>query len=205
MADFTAKDVQRLRRETGVGMMDAKAALQETGGDFEKAKAYLREKGLADAKKRAGRDANEGTIGLYVHRQFGRPVMGVLVELSSETDFVAKSPEFQEVADDVAMHVAAAYPLWVTKEDVPAQALDQERELIAKQAANEGKPDNIIPKIVEGKVASFYQDKVLYEQRFVNADKFDGTVGELVDGLAAKMGENIRVRRFSRIAVGQQD
>ncbi len=205
MSDFTAQDVQRLRKDTNVGMMDAKKALSEADGDYEKAKDYLREKGLADAKKRADRDANQGTIGTYVHRQLERPVMGVLVELSSETDFVAKSPEFQEVADDVAMHVGASAPRWVTKEAVPAEAVDKERDLITRQAANEGKPDNIIPRIVEGKMTSFYQDNVLYEQKFVNVDKFEGTVGELVARLAAKMGENIGVKRFARIAVGEQE
>jgi len=205
MSGFTAQDVQKLRKDTNVGMMDAKNALAESGGDYEKAKDHLREKGLADAKKRAGRDANQGTIGMYVHHQFDRPVMGVLVELSSETDFVAKSPEFQEIADDVAMHIAAMAPRWVTKEVVPDDALDKERDLIARQAANEGKPEIIIPKIVEGKVNSFYQDYVLYEQRFVNGEKFDGTVGELVARLAAKMGENIGIRRFARIAVGEQE
>ncbi len=205
MSDFTAQDVQKLRKDTNVGMMDAKKALAEMGGDYEKAKDYLREKGLADAKKRADRDANQGTIGMYVHHQFERPVMGVIVELSSETDFVAKSPEFQEVADDVAMHIAAAAPRWVSKEAVPADALDKERDMIARQAVNEGKPETIIPRIVEGKVNSFYQDFVLYEQEFVNTEKFDGTVGELVARLAAKMGENIGVKRFARIAVGEQE
>ncbi|MGZ8784361.1 MAG: translation elongation factor Ts [Acidimicrobiia bacterium] len=205
MTDFTAQDVQKLRKDTNVGMMDAKKALTETGGDYDKAKDYLREKGLADAKKRADRDANQGTIGMYVHHQFERPVMGVIVELSSETDFVAKSPEFQEVADDVAMHIAAAAPRWVYKEAVPADALEKERDLIARQAANEGKPETIIPRIVEGKINSFFQDFVLYEQQFVNSEKFDGTVGELVARLAAKMGENIGVKRFARIAVGEQE
>lgn len=205
MTEFSAKDVQRLRKDTNVGMMDAKKALSETGGDYEKAKDYLREKGLADAKKRADRDANQGTIGVYVHHQFERPVMGVVVELSSETDFVAKSPEFQQVADDIAMHIAASAPRWVSTEAVPADAVEKERDLIARQAANEGKPENIIPKIVEGKVKSFYQDFVLYEQQYVNAEKFEGTVGELVARLAAKMGENIGVKRFARIAVGEQE
>ncbi len=205
MTDFTAQDVQKLRKDTNVGMMDAKKALAETGGDYQKAKDYLREKGLADAKKRADRDANQGTIGVYVHHQFDRPVMGVIVELASETDFVAKSPEFQDVADDVAMHIAAAAPRWVSKEHVPPDAVEKERDLIARQAANEGKPDAIIPKIVEGKVNSFYEDFVLSDQKFVNAEKFDGTVGELVARLAAKMGENIGVKRFARIAVGEQE
>ncbi|HKZ28376.1 MAG TPA: translation elongation factor Ts [Acidimicrobiia bacterium] len=205
MTQFTAQQVQKLRKDTNVGMMDAKKALTESEGDYEKAKDYLREKGLADAKKRADRDANQGTIGMYVHRQFDRPVMGVFVELSSETDFVAKSSEFQEVADDIAMHIAAMAPRWVAKEAVPADALDKERDLIARQAAHEGKPETIIPKIVEGKINSFYEDNVLYEQTFVNAEKFDGTVGELVARLAARMGENIGVKRFARIAVGEQE
>jgi len=204
MADFTAKDVQELRRTTGVGMMDAKGALVETGGDFEKAKEYLREKGLADAKKRAGKEANEGVIGLYIHRQFDRPVIGVLVELASETDFVAKSEEFQAIANDVAMHVAAAQPRWVRREDVPEDALEYEREMITRQAQNEGKPENIIPRIVEGRIASFYEDTVLEDQQFVKSDQFDGTVGDMVAGLAATMGENITIRRFARLAVGEE-
>jgi len=204
MADFTAKDVQGLRKATGVGMMDAKKALVETGGDVEKAKEYLREKGLADAKKRAGREANEGVIGLYLHRQLGRPVIGVLVEFASETDFVAKSDEFQQMANDIAMHIAAAQPRWVTREEVPTDALDHEREMITRQAKNEGKPDNIIPRIVEGKIGSFYKDYVLEEQQFVKTETFDGTVGEMVSRMAATMGENIRVRRFARLAVGEE-
>jgi elongation factor Ts len=204
MADFTAKDVQELRRATGVGMMDAKGALVETGGDFEKAKEYLREKGLADAKKRAGKEANEGVIGLYIHRQFDRPVIGVLVELASETDFVAKSEEFQAIANDVAMHVAAAQPRWVRREDVPQDALEYEREMITRQAQNEGKPENIIPRIVEGRIASFYKDTVLEDQQFIKSDQFDGTVGDMVAGLAATMGENITIRRFARLAVGEE-
>lgn len=204
MAEFTAKDVQELRRITGVGMMDAKKALVETGGDFEKAKEHLREKGLSDAKKRAGREANEGVIGLYVHRQFERPVIGVLVELASETDFVAKSEEFQAIANDVAMHVAAAQPRWVRREDVPEDAIEYEREMITRQAANEGKPENIIPRIVEGRIGSFYKDNVLEEQTFVKSEQFDGTVGDMISGLAATMGENISIRRFARLAVGEE-
>jgi elongation factor Ts len=204
MAEFTAKDVQELRRTTGVGMMDAKKALVETGGDFEKAKEHLREKGLSDAKKRSGREANEGVIGLYVHRQFERPVIGVLVELASETDFVAKSEEFQAIANDVAMHVAAAQPRWVRREDVPEDAIEYEREMITRQAANEGKPENIIPRIVEGRIGSFYKDNVLEEQTFVKSEQFDGTVGDMISGLAATMGENISIRRFARLAVGEE-
>ena len=204
MAGFAAKDVQELRHATGVGMMDAKTALVETGGDFEKAKEYLREKGLSDAKKRAGREANEGVIGLYIHKQFERPVIGVLVELASETDFVAKSEQFQAMANDVAMHVAAAQPRWVRREDVPEEALQHERDMITRQALNEGKPENISPRIVEGRIGSFYKDYVLEEQPFVKTDQFEGTVGDMVSGLAATMGENISIRRFARLAVGEE-
>jgi elongation factor Ts len=203
MADFTAKDVQELRQATGVGMMDAKKALVETAGDFEKAKEYLREKGLSDAKKRAGREANEGVIGLYMHRQLGRPVIGVLVELTSETDFVAKSEDFQAMANDVAMHIAAAQPRWVRRGDVPEDAVEYEREMITRQATNEGKPEHIVPRIVEGRIGSFYRDYVLEEQPFVKSEQFDGTVGDMVAGLAATMGENISIRRFARLAVGE--
>ncbi len=203
MATFSAQDVQRLRRAAGVGMMDAKRALEASEGDYDRAFEHLREQGLAAAQKRAERAATDGTIGSYLHHQSERPVMGVLVELASETDFVAKSPEFQEAAKDIAMHVAWADPRWLRKEDVPEEELDRERELITRQARNEGKPDNVIRKIVEGRLNSFYEQHVLYEQRFVNADKFAGTVGELVHGLAAKMGENVDVRRIARLAVGE--
>ncbi len=205
MAVFTAKDVQALRQATGVGMMDAKRALSEADGDFEKAKEDLREKGLADVAKRAGRDANEGAVGYYLHTPVGYPTIGVLVELASETDFVAKSEDFQQVANDIAMHISWADPRWVRREDVPDDAVAKERDLIARQAAAEGKPEQVIERIVEGKIGSFYEDNVLYEQHFVNTQKFEGTVGELVTQLAAKMGENIAVRRFSRIAVGEQE
>lgn len=205
VAVFTAKDVQALRQATGVGMMDAKRALSEADGDFEKAKEDLREKGLADVAKRAGRDANEGAVGYYLHTPVGYPTIGVLVELASETDFVAKSEDFQQVANDIAMHISWADPRWVRREDVPDDAVAKERDLIARQAAAEGKPEQVIERIVEGKIGSFYEDNVLYEQHFVNTQKFEGTVGELVTQLAAKMGENIAVRRFSRIAVGEQE
>ncbi|MDP8958749.1 MAG: elongation factor Ts [Actinomycetota bacterium] len=205
MNEISAQDVMRLRRSTGAAMMDAKRALQEAGGDPERARELLREKGLADARKRAGRAAGQGAIGHYLHTQNERPVIGVLVELASETDFVAKNELFVESARDLAMHVAAARPRWVRREDVPAGTLDKERELITRQAGREGKPEAVIPKIVEGRLRSFYQDNVLYEQEFVNPDKFKGTVGEMVDQLAAKMGENIGVRRFSRLVVGEED
>jgi elongation factor Ts len=139
-----------------------------------------------------------------MHEQAGRPVIGVTVVLSSETDFVAKSDEFQTVADDLAMHIAASAPKWITVEDVPEDAIAKERELIAAQARNEGKPDAIIEKIVEGRVKSFYADYVLTEQKFIRSDKFDGTVGALVADLAARMGENISVTAMARLAVGEE-
>ncbi len=200
---ITAKDVQKLRQLTGSGMMDAKRALEESDGDFDRAAEILRTKGLADAKKRSDRAQGEGTIGQYLHVQADRPVIGVLVELACETDFVAKSPEFQDAARDLAMHVAALRPGWVQREEVPEDVLDKERKLIAEQARNEGKKDDIIPRIVEGKLTSFYQDNVLYDQNFVNKDKFEGTVGEMVQELAAKLGENVGVRRFVRLGVGE--
>jgi len=203
MPEITAKDIQRLRQEAGVGMMDAKKALSEAEGDFDKAFELLRERGLAQAAKRADREASEGTIGSYLHIQNERPVLGVLVALACETDFVAKSEEFKQAADDIALHISWANPRWITREDVDQEELEKEKDLIARQAAAEGKPENVIPKIVEGRIEKFYQDNVLVDQEFVNPEKFEGTVGELVTQLAAKMGENISVRKFSRIAVGE--
>ena len=204
MTQISARDVQELRQLAGVGMMDAKKALTEAGGDRDKAFELLRERGLAAAAKRAGREANEGAIGLYVHRQADRPVLGVLVELTCETDFVAKSAEFNDVANDVAMHISWGNPTWITRDDVDEASVAKERELIEREAAAAGKPEQAIPKIVEGRLEKYYQDHVLYDQVFVNKEKFEGTVGDLVTQLAAKMGENIGVRRFSRLAVGEQ-
>ena len=205
MSDFSAKDVQALRQATGVGMMDAKKALTECNGDMEQAKELLREQGLVDAKKRAGRDANNGTVGVYTHALAGYPTVGVLVELASETDFVARNESFQSMAKGLAMHIAASQPRWVTIEDVPQDALDKEKELIAREAVASGKPEAVVEKIVDGKVASFYKDNVLYEQDYIKVDDHDGKVGEMVNAMAATMGENISVRRFSRIAVGEQE
>lgn len=204
MADITAKDIQRLRQEAGVGMMDAKKALTDTEGDFDKAFELLRERGLAAAAKRSGREATEGTVGSYLHVQNDHVVMGVLVELTCETDFVAKSKEFGDVAADIAMHISWANPQWVRREEVDQAAVDKEAELIEREARAAGKPDQALPKIVEGRIEKFYKDNVLYEQEFVNKEKFEGTVGDLVAGLAAKMGENISVQRISRISVGEK-
>lgn len=203
MADFTAQDVQTLRKSTGAGMMDAKKALSETGGDMDKAADYLREKGIASAAKRADREQGEGVVGVYMHNQSGRPVIGVLVALASETDFVAKSDEFKDAANDLAMHAAAAQPQWVNRADVPEDIVAKEMDLIAAEARNEGKPDQIIEKIVAGRIESFYKDNVLLDQVFVRSDKFEGTVGELVQRLAAKMGENISISSMARVAIGE--
>ncbi|MCH8899717.1 MAG: elongation factor Ts [Acidobacteria bacterium] len=203
MTDFTAKDVQALRKATGAGMMDAKRALTESAGDMDRASEILREQGIADAAKRTNRAQTEGAIGSYLHRQAGRPVIGVMVSLGSETDFVAKSDEFQKVANNIAMHVAAARPQWITRDDVPETVIEEEKRLIAAQAANEGKPEHIIDKIVDGKLVSFFADNVLYDQVFIKSEQFDGTVGDLVSQLAATMGENIGVVEVSRVAVGE--
>lgn len=203
MSEITAQQVSALRKSSGAGMMDAKRALEEAAGDMTRAAEILREKGLASAKKRSDRATEQGTIGHYLHHQADRPVIGVLVELASETDFVAKSAGFQEAARDLAMHVAAARPRWVTRDEVPESVIAKERELIAAQARHEGKPEAVIDKIVDGRVKSFFEDYVLYDQTFVNPEKFEGTVGQMVESLAAQMGENISVRRFARIGVGE--
>ncbi len=205
MAQFKAKDVQALRHATGVGMMDAKKALVACDGDMQAAKELLREKGLADVKKRAGRDANQGTVGYYMHRPSGYPTVGVIVELASETDFVAKSEKFQNMAHDLAMHIAAAQPRWVRVDDVPAETVDKERDLIAREAKASGKPDRVIRMIVQGRLKAYFKEHVLYEQDFIRTDQYEGKVGEMVTELAAAMGENIGVRRFARIAVGERE
>lgn len=205
MSGYTAKDVQTLRVQTGSGMMDAKRALDDAGGDMVRAAELLRERGLAAAAKRSERAQGDGAIGSYLHNQAGRPVIGVLVELAAETDFVAKSDTFQEAANDIAMHIAAARPRWVRREDVPEEIVAKERELIAAQARNEGKPEPVIEKIVTGRVESFFEDNVLYDQRFVKSEQFDGTVGEMVQQLAVTMGENISVASMARLHVGGQD
>ncbi|GIU92428.1 MAG: elongation factor Ts [Acidimicrobiia bacterium] len=200
---ITPREIQRLRQQAGVGMMDAKQALTDAGGDFDKAMELLRERGLAKAAKKAGRLATEGTVGSYLHIQADHPVLGVMVELACETDFVAKSPEFNQVANDIALHISWSNPRWITREEVDPAAVEKEKELIEREARAAGKPEQAIPKIVEGRLEKFYEENVLYEQPFVNRDKFDGTIGDMVAALAAKMGENVTVRRFCRIAVGQ--
>ena len=203
MADFTAQDIQKLRHDAGVGMMDAKTALADAGGDSEKAFELLRERGQAKMAKRADREASEGAVGAYVHIQNDRPVLGVLVALACETDFVAKSEEFRETADDIAMHIGWGSPGWVTRDEVDTEVLAKERELIGRQAVAQGKPEDVVERIVDGKIDSWYSENVLYDQKFVNTEKFDGTVGDLVGELASRMGENISVRNMARVAIGE--
>lgn len=198
MTQITAQSVRMLRQKTGLGMMDCKKALQETGGDSEKAIEYLRKQGLSAVEKRAGRDASEGLIQAYIH-QGSR--LGVLLEVNCETDFVARTDEFQAFAKDVAMHIAASQPLAVDREGVLADAVERERAIYLEQAKNEGKPEHIAKKIVEGRMEKFYQENCLMEQVFVKNP--DQTIGELVTEITAKIGEKITVRRFERFVLGE--
>ena len=202
MAEITAAAVKQLREKTGAGMMECKNALVEAEGNEEKAVNLLRERGLASAKKREGRIAAEGIVGSYIH--MGGKV-GVLVELNCETDFVARGEEFQQLVKDIAMHIAAAEPRYVTRADVPEDVLDKEREIARAQAKNDpkmaNKPDQVIDKIVEGRLNKFYEESVLVDQPFVKAP--EKTIGELVTEKTAKTGERIAVRRFTRYKMGE--
>jgi elongation factor Ts len=197
--NITAEMVRKLREETGAGMMECKSALVEAKGDPELARDILRKKGLASAAKKAGRATSEGVIGHYIHQG---SKMGVLVEVNCETDFVAKTPDFQNLVREIAMHVAAAAPLYVTKEEVPAEVLDKEREIYRAQAASQGKPANVVDKIAEGKLKDYYASFCLLEQPFVRDPKV--TVGQLVQEKIAIIKENIVVRRFARFKVGEE-
>jgi len=199
---ISAEVVRQLREETGAGMMDCKAALVEAKGNMETARDVLRKKGLAAAAKKAGRAAREGAIGSYIHA--GAKV-GVLVEVNSETDFVAKTPDFQALVKDIAMHVAAASPaaaLYVSKEEVPAEVLEKEKEIYRAQATAQGKPASVVDKIAEGKVKEYYSTFCLLEQPFVKDTKI--TVGQLVQEKIALIKENIVVRRFTRYRLGEE-
>ena len=199
---ISASDVKKLRDMTGAGMMDAKKALTESNSDFAAAVKYLREKGLADTKKRADKEANQGTIGDYIHYQQDRAVSGVLVELACETDFVAKSEEFKDSAKQIAMHIAAMKPNYLNIEDIPDSKLAEEKEIIAKQSENEGKPSDVIDKIVEGRITSFYKDNVLNEQIFCNPEIYEGKVSTMIEEMSGKLGEKIFIKQFSRVEVG---
>ena len=198
----SAQDVKSLRERTGAGIMDAKAALQESGGDLDKAIDILRVKGQASAAKRGERAAAEGIVSSYVHAG-GR--IGVLVEVDCETDFVARTDQFQEFAREVAMHVAAANPLYVSEDEVDQQAKEAELRVLREQAASEGKPENVQEKIVEGRLRKWLEDVVLLDQTHVNEEKHGGkTVGELRTEIAASTGENVVIRRFARFQVGEE-
>ncbi len=197
-ATISAKEVSELRSRTGAGMMDCKKALQDTEGDLDKALQLLRQKGIAKAEKRSGRSAKEGAIGSYVHFN-GR--VAVLVEVNCETDFVARTDDFQNLVRDLAMHIASARPLAVSPDEIPADVVERERAIFEAQVAESGKPEQVRPKIVEGKLKKFYQENVLLRQPYVKDDK--KTVGDLVSEVSAKVGENIVVRRFVRYELGE--
>ncbi len=199
---ISAEEVKKLRDMTGAGMMDAKKALKKSNSNLEEAVKYLREKGLADSKKRAAKDANEGTIGDYIHLQQGRAVAGVLVELACETDFVAKSEDFKSAANQIAMHIAAMKPSYLNIDDIPKSKIEEEKEIIIKQTKNDEKPKEVIEKIVEGKINSFYSDTVLSEQIFCNPEIYEGTVGKMIDEMSGKLGEKIFIKQFSHIEIG---
>ncbi len=195
---FTAQDVKTLRERTGCGMMDCKNALTETNGDMEKAIDFLREKGMAKAAKKAGRIAAEGIVDSYIH--MGGKI-GVLLELNCETDFVARGDQFKNLAHDICLHIAAANPSYLTKEEVPAEVLEREKAVLKAQALEEGKPAAIVEKMVEGRIKSFYDDNCLLNQKFVKDPS--KTIEQLVIEATATIGEKIAIRRFVRYEMGE--
>ena len=195
---ISAQMVKELRETTGAGMMDCKKALVETNGDMEKAVDYLREKGLAAAAKKTGRVAAEGVVESYIH---GAGKIGVMIEVNCETDFVAKTPEFHSFVRDLAMQVAAANPQYLSRTEVPAAIIEHEREILRAQALNEGKPEKIVDKMVDGRVEKFYKDNCLLEQTFIKDP--DKSVTDVVNAQISKIGENIVVRRFVRYQMGE--
>jgi elongation factor Ts len=200
MADITPEMVKRLRDLTGAGMMDCKKALEESGGDIEAAVVLLRERGIAKAAKRAGRETGQGVVESYLHRTGDYPPQtGVLIELNCESDFVAKGDDFRALARELAMHVAAASPRWVSREEVPADIVEQEKSIYQKEAEESGRPAAALPKIVEGKLDAFYKDNVLLEQAWIRDPKVP--IRDLIAENVSKLQENIQVRRFSRFAI----
>jgi elongation factor Ts len=197
-ATITAKEVAALRERTGAGMMDCKKALEETSGDLDKAVELLRSKGAAKADKRAGRQTKEGMIASYIHHN-GK--IAVLVEINCETDFVARTEDFQQLGKYIAEHVAAAAPIAVDKDQVPQEKVESERRIFVEQVKAEGKPEHMIDKIVEGKVQAYYKDVALMHQAWVRDPK--KTIGDLVKETSAKTGENVQVRRFVRYQLGE--
>jgi len=198
MAVITTEMVKQLRDKTGAGMMDCKRALEESGGNSDQAIEYLRKKGAATAAKRADKETNQGVIEAYIHAG-GR--IGSMVELNCETDFVAKTPEFKQLAHDLAMQIAAMSPAYISRAQVSKEAIDKELEIYKSQAANEGKPANIAEKIAQGRLEKFYQETVLLEQSFI---KDSGkTIKDLIDEQTAKVGEKVSIRRFQRFHLGE--
>jgi elongation factor Ts len=195
---ISPKDVSELRVRTGAGMMDCKRALEESSGDMEKASEILRKKGIAKAEKRTGKTASQGLVVSYIHHN---SQVGVLVELNSETDFVARTDEFAQLAREIALHIASADPIGVNPEDIPADLMDRERRIAEEQVAKEGKPENIRGKIVDGKLKKFVAERTLTEQPYVKDDS--KTVGQLLKEASGKLGEAISVRRFARFKIGE--
>lgn len=197
--EINAAQVKALRESTGAGIMDCKKALQEAQGDMDRALRILREKGLAGAKKKAGRAVADGVIDAYIHLNNR---IGVLLEVNCETDFVARNETFRDMVHDIAMHIAAASPLFVSAEDIPQEVLEQEREIYRARALQEGKPEKVLDKIVEGRLKKYYEEVCLLDQPFVKDPEI--TVGELVQRTIAAVGENIVVRRFVRYQLGEE-
>lgn len=197
MAAISAATVKELRESTGVGMMECKKALTEAGGDIEKATQLLRERGLATAAKKAGRETGQGLIATYIHMD----KLGVMVEINCETDFVAKTDDFKTLCKDIAMHIAASNPTYIVPEDVPEDVIEKEKEIYRAQVT--GKPDNIVEKIVEGKMSKFYSENCLMEQVFVKDPDGKQKVTDLVTEAISRIGENIRIRRFARFQLGE--
>jgi elongation factor Ts len=196
---FTAKDVQELRQRTGAGMMECKKALEENKGNIEQSIEYLRKKGIAKAEKRAGKATSEGMVGSYIHHN-GK--LGVLVEVGCETDFVARTDDFKNLVRAIAEHIAAAAPLGVDKDAVPADKVDKERRIFEEQVRASGKPENMIEKIVTGKIEAYYKDVALLHQAWVREPK--KTIGDLIKETSAKVGEAIVVKRFVRFQLGEE-
>ena len=195
---ISADMVKRLRDITGAGMMDSKRALQKAGGDLDRAQEILREQGKAGVEKRSGRQASEGVVEAYVH---GEGRVGVLVEVNCETDFVARTPEFRELAHEIALQVAALPPRWIGRDEVPQDVVEAERKIYEEQARATGKPEHVLERIATGKLEAFYRQTVLLDQPSIRDDSV--TVGDLVKQTAAKVGENVVVRRFARFALGR--
>jgi elongation factor Ts len=200
MAEITAGLVKQLRERTGAGMMECKSALTEAKGDLSEAEVVLRKRGIASAGKKASRSTSQGTVSSYIH---AGAQLGVLVEVNCESDFVARTDDFQELVRDIAMHIAAADPQFIRKEDVTAAVLEKEKEIQKARAINEGKPEKVAEKIVEGRMAKFYEEVCLYEQPFVKENTV--TIDQLIKTKIAKLGENITVSRFARFKVGEGD